>query len=132
MDFKKIIEYLSDNSLSSVEIVDNKEEQVVVKFFYDFDEDELKASKAYANDECEDEKEGENWYDEFFLPYLSDIAVDSVGEVIEEIADKLNVDSQYISYDLEEEEYKANEFVAIFFKKGANVEIEDVLDELNI
>jgi len=132
LDFQKIIDYLSDNSLSSVEIVDNKEGQLVVKFCYNFDEDELKAATAYSNDECEDEKEGENWYEEFFLPYLNDIAVDSAGDIIEEISDKFNVDTQYISYDLEEEDYKSNEFVAIFFNKGGNIEIEDVLDELNI
>jgi hypothetical protein len=132
LDKKEIIKILENNNLSEIEEIDYKGEAVVLRFFYDFDEDEVEAAKAYSNDESEDEENGDEWYEEFFLPYLSDLAVDNVGEIIENIMEGLNLDAQFVSYEMDEEEYNYNEFIAAFFPKGKSIEIEQVLDELEM
>lgn len=132
MNKKSIIEVLEKNDLSGIEEIDYKSDAFVVRFFYDFDEDEVEAARAYANDESDDEENGDIWYEEFFLPYLSDLAVDNVGEYIENIMQELDVDAQFVSYDMDEEEYSYNEFIAAFFSEGKSVEIEQVLDELEL
>ncbi|MCM0648471.1 hypothetical protein NBE98_08795 [Clostridium swellfunianum] len=132
MDKKSIIGILEKNELSQVEEIEYKEGSIVLRFFYDFDEDEIEAARAYANDESEDEENSNVWFEEFFLPYLSDIAVDTAGEVIEEIMEDLDIDAQFVSYEIDEEEYNYNEFVAAFSPKGKAVEIEKVLDELEM
>jgi hypothetical protein len=132
LDKKSIMQILEKNEFSQIEEIEYKEDALVVRFFYDFDEDEIEAAKAYANDESEDEENGDIWYEEFFLPYLYDLAVDNAGEVIEEIMEELNVDAQFVSYEMDEEEYSYNEFIAAFFPKGKAVEIEKVLDELEM
>ncbi|MCM8711340.1 hypothetical protein M2651_09880 [Clostridium sp. SYSU_GA19001] len=132
MDKKAIIEILEKNELSEIEEIEYKEGSLVLRFFYDFDEDEIESARAYANDESEDEENGDIWYEDFFLPYLNDLAVDNVGEYIEEIMEEHEVDAQYVSYEIDEEEYSYNEFIAAFFPKGKAVEIEEVLEELEL
>lgn len=132
MDKKAIIEMLEKNELSEIEELDYDEDSLVLRFFYDFDEAEIESARAYANDESGDEENGDIWYEEFFLPYLNDLAVDNVGEYIEEIMEEFQVDAQYVSYEMDEEEYSYNEFIAAFFPKGKAVEIEQVLEELEL
>lgn len=132
LDKKSIINILEKNELSQIEEIEYKEGALVLRFFYDFDDEEIEAARAYANDESEDEENGDTWYEEFFLPYLNDLAVDNVGEVIEEIIDELQLDAQFVSYEMDEEEYSYNEFIATFFPKDKGVEIEQVLEELEM
>jgi hypothetical protein len=132
LDKKAIIKVLSENKLNSIEEVPYNEEALVVRFFYEFDNEEIDAAKAYSNDESEDEENGDEWYEEFFLPYLNDLAVDNVGEIVEDIMEKLNIEGQFVSYEMDEEEYSYNEFIAAFFPQGKLKEIEEVLEELEL
>lgn len=132
MDKKAIIQILEKNELSQIEEIEYKDGAVVLRFFYDFDEDEIEAARAYSNDESEDEENGDTWYEEFFLPYLYDLAVDNAGEVVEEIMEALDVEAQFVAYEMDEEEYSYNEFIAVFSPRGKAVEIEQVLDELEM
>jgi hypothetical protein len=132
MDKIKILDFLKENGLTEAEEIGYKDDIFVVNFFYDFDEEEIKSAKAYSNDESEETAESEVWYEEFFLPYLNDLAVDNVGEVIEEIMEKFNIDGQYVSYEMDEEAHDCNEFVAIFHEKGKEVNIEKIIEELNL
>jgi hypothetical protein len=132
MDKKKIIQSLKENGLSEIEDLKYEGDALVLRFFYDFDEPELDSARAYANDESNEEEEGDIWYDEFFKPYLSDLAVDNVGEIIEEIMDKFDIDAQYISYEIDEDEYSYNEFIGLFSEKGKDFVIEDVLEEMGL
>lgn len=127
---EKVIELLENNGLKEVEELKCKNGIVVVRFFYDFDEDEIEAAKAYSNDECEDESEGEIWFDEFFLPYLNDIAVDNIGEIIEDAADKSEFEAQYITYDIDPDDYDYCEAVAVFYPEDEDVDIEEILEGL--
>lgn len=132
MNKKGIQEYLSNNDLTEIKEIEYNGEAYVLRFFYDFDEDEISAARAYANDESEDEENGDIWYEEFFLPYLSDLAVDNVGDIMEEIMEEFDTDAQFVSYEMDEEEYSYNEFIAVFFKKGEEKDIEQILEELEI
>lgn len=134
MNKEFIKEYLYENGYSDIEEIksENVDNCLILKFFYDFDDEEIKAARAYANDECEDEAEGEEWYGEFFGPYLSDLAADNTGEVLEDIMEKLEIKIQFASFELDEEDYGYNEIVAIFFEKDLDLDIDDVFEKLDI
>ena len=132
MEKEKIVSFLEKNDFSEVEELKKSENNLVVRFYYDFDEPELKAARAYANDECEEEEESDEWFEEFFLPYLNDLAIDNVGETMEEAMEELDLQIQYVSYEADIENYDYNEIIAVFYDKGEEIEIEDILDELDL
>lgn len=129
MKKREIIEFLGKNDLSDVEEVDYEEGILVLRFSYDFDKDELAAAKNYASDESEDTEDGEVWREEFYIPYLNDIAADNVGEIIEEAIEEFELIGQYVSYGVDEEQER-NEFIAVFSKE--DFDIEEVLDNLDL
>lgn len=131
MEKQNIMEFLKLNQLDDIEEIKYKEDIFTVRFYYDFDDSEIEAAKAYANDECEEEEEGEVWYSEFFNPYLNDIVIDNVGEILEECMKELDIEIQFITYDVDDQcEY--SEIVAIFYEKNKNINIEDVIDNLKL
>lgn len=130
MDKEKIVQYLIKNGLDDIQELSCNDEAIVLRFFYDFDDEELSAAKAYANDESEEEAESDKWYYDCFLPYLSDLSVDNVGEIIEDLMEEVNLEAQYTTYELDKENYDYNEFVAAFYEKGKDVDLDKILDEL--
>ena len=128
MDKEKILEYLDDSSMSDIEVIKEENGYMAVKFYYDFDAAELKAAEAYSNDESGAEK-NETWYEDFYLPYLTELAVDNVGEIIEEMIGDTGVKAQFVSYQMEEGD-DFSEFIAVFYAADAVVNIEDILDKL--
>ena len=128
----KIIELLTAKELTDIEELPYNDGVFVLRFYYDFDESEVKAARAYANDESEEVEDSEAWAEEFFLPYLTDLAIDNVGEYIEEIMEETEVSAQYMSYDLTADEVDYCEFIAIFHKEDKDIEIETVLDDLKL
>lgn len=131
MEKEKIISFLLDNDLEEVKELSCDNGVIVLRFYYDFDEDEINAAKAYASDESEDEEEGDSWYNEFLLPYLNELAVDSTGEIIEELMEELSVEAQYVSYELDRENYDYNEFIAVFYEKGRDIDLDEVLNKID-
>jgi hypothetical protein len=127
-----VLEFFNENDVEDVEVLKQDESTLVVRFFYDFDEDEIKSATAYSNDECDEESESDVWYEEFYLPYLNDLAVDSMGEVIEDAMEELKLEAQYVAYEADKDNQDYSEFIAVFYEKGTNVEIESILDELNL
>ena len=146
--FKKeiIIEALEKADLSDIEIIKEEEGMALVRFYYDFDEDELAIDEiqelveeeeaAPEDEEAVEEDLGYDEEDEYYdipkLRYLSEIAIDQVGESLEEIRDDLDIEIQYVGYDLDEEDYGSYEFVALLFDKDKVLNIEDILDELDM
>lgn len=131
MNIKGIVDYLQENGLDAVEEIKYKEGILVTRAFYDFDKEELESARACANDECDD-LESDKWYEEHFLPYLTDLAIDNVGEIVEELSDEFDVDAQFVSYDITSEEHEYNEFILVFFSKDDEVDIDEVLEELSL
>lgn len=129
MDKEKIISFLVDNGLEDVEEL-SYEDSVVLRFYFDFDDSELNAARAYANDESEEEEESDPWYNEYYLTYLSELAVDSVGEIVEDLMDELNIEAQYTSYEIDKENCDYSEFVAVFYEKGKAVDLDEILEKI--
>lgn len=130
MNKEKIIKYLEENGMNDVESLEYNGNAIVLRFNFNFDEDEIKAAKAYADDESEDESEGDTWYDDFFLPYLNEFAIDNVGEVIEDLMEESELGAQFVSYELDREEYDYNQFIAVFYEEDAEIDIDEVLEKL--
>lgn len=167
LDKDKIIGLLEEEDLTDVEVLKEEDGMLVIRFFYDFDEDEISAADAFSKDNedidfskeddeviiseervreledemIDDEDEDDEYYDEeeddeYYaspkLKYLSDIAVDHVGEVLEEIKEEEDIEIQYIGYDMDEDLTDYYEFVALFFEKGLEMDIDEVLEDMDI
>lgn len=132
MERDDIVKYLLVSGLSEVEQIEHKDAEIfVLRFFYDFDEDELSAAQAYAEEECEDDENEEKFYD-YYVPYLNEIAVDNVSDIVEGLMEEEGLKVQYISYEVEiDEEDAYTEFIAVV-TEDKEVDIEKVLDELEL
>lgn len=129
MDKEKILECLAAKGLNDAEPLKEEEGFVLVRFYYDFDDDELEAAEAYANDEAGKEK-NYAWTEEFYLPYLNELAVDNVGEIIEEITEQMGIKAQFLSFEMDADDDYC-EFAAVFYEEGRKVNLEEILDDLN-
>lgn len=127
MNKNEIIEFLEENGLNDVEEIAYKEEFIVFRAFYDFDEEELEAAKDYADNESSDE-DRDKWREEYFLPFLSDISSDNIKEIMEDLTEKFDIDGQFVIYDVDNEE--RCEVIAVF--SNEDFDIENVLEDLDI
>lgn len=122
MNLNEINDFLEKNGLNDVEVVKDDGGLIVVRFYYDFDEDEIKTAEKYSKEENSEIGSA---------TYLNDLAVDNVGEVIEEIAEEFKINAQFVSYEPNiEEEY--NEFVGIFYTKDKKIDVDEILEELEL
>ena len=117
--------------INDVEEIEYKPEFLVVRFFYKFDEDELEAARDYADSETDGKVDEKSWYDDFYIPYLTDISVDEVRDTIEDMVEELNLAAEYISYEPERDD-TAIEFIAVFTDDGREFDIDQVLDSISI
>lgn len=172
MNKDEVIALLEEAALSDIEVIREEEGMCLVRFRYDFDEDELSAAENFAVHEAtaenggpfeelaeepvaleeiaeaeeaavEDEEDEEmdldleeeaDTYLEPHLMYLSEIAIDQVGETLEEIRDELDLEVQYVGYDMDEsvEPVNSYEFAAMFAEPDSGYNIEDLLDETEL
>lgn len=122
MKLNEINDFLENNGLNDMEVVKDENDLIVVRFYYDFDEDEIKAAEKYSKEENSEIGSA---------TYLNDLAVDNVGEVIEEIIEEFKINAQFVSYEPNiEEEY--NEFVGIFSTKDKKIDVDEILEELEL
>lgn len=131
MNKDNILQYLENNGLSDIDILKEEEGLIVATAYYDFDGDELDAAKAYADDQVE-EDDSEEVYNEFFNNYLVDLAVDNLGEVMEELIEEEGIDAQYLTYELDPEEVESLQVAMLFSAGDADNDLEDILDELEM
>ena len=94
MKTSEIIEFLEENGLSEVEEIKVEDNFVVLKFYYDFDKDEILAARSYANEESDLEEESDEWYRDWYLSYLADIAKDNVESIVEDIGEELELEGK--------------------------------------
>lgn len=130
MNKQDIIEMLQNNDLSDVEIVKEEDGVLVLRAFYDFDEEELTAGATYAKDEAE--VDSDEYYYDYLFPYLTDLAVDNIGDMVEEIIEDKNIDGQFITYDIDPEDYGTLEVIFMFLRDDLDVDLETVLEELSL
>ncbi|MEG1254580.1 hypothetical protein [Clostridium sp.] len=130
MNKNEIIEILEDNAIENVEEIKKHEDCFILKFTYEFDDVELDGAKECANEECEDEKESQVWYDEYFLPYLNDMAIDNVNDIIDEISEDYDLDYEMLSFELSEDNYESMSFLVAFYNENLPIDIDDLILEL--
>ena len=126
-----IVNFLSKNDLSDIAEIQYKKGTIALKFKYYYDDVEIEAATSYANDEGDFKDKKEEWYEEFFLPYLSDIAADNVEDIMEECAENMEIEYEFIGCDISEDEYEFNEFAVVFYGKESNINTDDILLELD-
>ena len=127
-----------DNGMEIEDVED--EEDITADDILDAIEDEALENEVVEGDDFDDDDddddlcydEDDEYYDSPKLRYLSEIAIDQVGESLEEIRDDFDIEIQYVGYDLEEADFGSYEFVALIFDKDKALNIEDLLDELDM
>ncbi|MGM9933985.1 hypothetical protein [uncultured Clostridium sp.] len=129
MDISEIRSFLEDNDLSDVEEVKQEDDYVLVKFYYDFDKEELMAAKSYSNDESDFEAESDEWYNEYYIPYLKEIAEDNVESIIEDVAEEFEIEGKYKELGMESGDLGYLRFIAVFSPEMDEGEMEDILND---
>lgn len=129
MKSSEIINYLEDNDLADIEELKRKSNYVVLKFYYDFDKEEINAAKVYSTEESDFEPESDEWYKEYYLPYLRDIAVDNVESILEEIMEEYEIEAKYKEIGMENGDSGYFKFIGIFSGELTDAEMEDVLND---
>lgn len=128
MDNGQIINYLEENQFNDIDEI-LQEDYSLITFYYDFDKCEIEAAKSYANEESDYEAESEQWYSEFYVPYLKDIAVDNVESIVEEIIDEFEVECKYKEIGSEDGDYSSLKFVIGVSDEIADTELEEIVNE---
>ena len=129
MDISEIRSFLEDNDLSDVEEIKQEDDYILVKFYYDFDKEELMAAKSYSNDESDFEPESDEWYNEYYIPYLKEIAEDNVESIIEDAAEEFELEGKYKELGMESGDVGYLRFVAVFSPALDENEMEDILND---
>ena len=130
MKVNQIISILEENQLTEIEELKNEDGIILVKFFFDFDEDVLSAARSYSNDESDYEEESNEWYKEFFIPYLYEYANDEVVDIIEEIVDEVDLAGEVMAFQMNSNSFETMQFMALFTDE--DLTIEDVAKEFII
>ena len=129
MDISEIKSFLEDNDLYDVEEIKQEDDYILLKFYYDFDKDELMAAKSYSNEESDFEAESDEWYNEYYIPFLKDIADDNVESIVEDAAEEFEIEGKYKSLVMESGELGYLRFVAVFSAEMDESEMEDILND---
>ncbi|EDT76377.1 hypothetical protein [Clostridium butyricum] len=129
MDISEIKSFLEDNDLSDVEEIKQEDDYILLKFYYDFDKEELMAAKSYSNEESDFEAESDEWYNEYYIPFLKDIADDNVESIVEDAAEEFEIEGKYKSLVMESGELGYLRFVAVFSAEIDESEMEDILND---
>ncbi len=131
MKSSEIIEYLEKNGLSEVEEINITDEYILIKFFYDFDKEEIDAAENYANEDCDFDEDSDEWYNDFYMPYLNDIAMDNIESIIEEAMEDLDIEGKYRQIESETRNLGYVKFISVFTNSDSEVDLDEVLIDYN-
>jgi len=129
MKSSEIINYLEDNDLADIEEIKQKANYTIIRFYYDFDKEELNSAKTYSTEESDFEPESDEWYNEYYIPYLRDIAVDNVESIIEDLMEEFEIEAKYKELGIEHGDASYFKFIASFSDELTDVEMEDILND---
>lgn len=127
----KVLDYLEDSDLSVIEDIDY-ENALVVKAYYEFDDVEINAAKSYANDETDFEEDTIEWIANGVIPYLDDIAQDSVEEVMEDLVTELSLQVEFVGREISKENFEYKEFIIAITSEEDEIDIDRIMYDLNI
>lgn len=131
MNITEIIDFLESNGLTEVENVFSEDEYVVVKYYYDFDKEEISAARSYANEESDVEEESEEWYRDYYLSYLLDVAKDNVSDILEDANEEFELSSMFKIVEGEATNNDYVKFIAVLAAESFDGDLDDVLSEHN-
>lgn len=129
MDSLEIINYLEENNFADIEEVKQDDDYTIIKFYYDFDKDEINAAKSYSNEESDYDEESEEWYKEYYIPFLKDIAVDNAEEIIEELVDEFEVEYCLKDLGMDSGESGYFKFLLAISNELTDTELEETLND---
>lgn len=129
MEIVNIINYLEDNGMIEVEEIKQDANMSLIKFYYDFDKDEISAAKTYSNEESDYESESEEWYNEYYIPFLKDIAVDNAEAIVEDIVDDFEIAAVVKEFGVESGNYGYFKFVVACSDEMDDIELEEILND---
>lgn len=129
MEITEIIDFLQRNELTEVEEIAVEEDFAVLKFYYDFDKDEIEAARSYANEESDLEEDSENWYSDWYLSYLIDVANDNISEIFEEADEEFEIASMYKVMEGEAGSNEYIKFIAVLCTDSFDGDLEEILEE---
>ncbi|MCE5222286.1 MAG: hypothetical protein LLF98_13840 [Clostridium sp.] len=129
MKSSEILNYLEDNDLADIEEIKRKSNYTIVRFYYDFDKEELNAAKTYSTEESDFEPESDEWYNEYYIPYLRDIAVDNIESIMEDIVEEFEIEAKYKELGIENGDSSYFKFIASFSDELTDIEMEDILND---
>lgn len=132
MNKQKIINSLEKEGFKEIDEIEYSQEIKVFNFFYVFDEAELDAAKDYANENYDEANGEDEWYDEFFLPYLVDLASDNVRDTLEDICEELELSGEFIMYEPDRENYEQMEFILVMAEQDVEFDVDEVVEELEL
>lgn len=129
---KIILEYLEDHGFEEIDEIEYNKNIVAYNFFYSFDAPELEAAREYANENYEEANGEESWNEEFFLPYLTEMAADNVKDILEDMCEEFEVEGEFVVYELEQSRPEKCEFTIVVAEDGSEFDIEKIMDELEL
>jgi hypothetical protein len=129
---KLLMEYLKKEGLEEIDEIEYKKDIIAYNFFYAFDKTELEAARDYADENYNEAEGEENWNEEYYLPYLTEIAADNVKDILEDILSEFEVDGDFMVYELDRDSYDKCEFTVIIAEKGTKFDIEKIMDKLEL
>lgn len=125
----EIIQFLEENDLDYIEILKEEKGILILSLSYKFDNVEKEAAQAFADEECKSNDKDE-WNYDFYLPYLNDIAVDNITDILEECTEDKNINYQFIAYDVPMDNVEYNDFLISFTEGEIEINLEDYLMEI--
>jgi hypothetical protein len=129
---KLILKYLEKQGLEEIDEIEYKKEIVAYNFFYAYDKEELEAARDYADENYNEAEGEENWNEEFYLPYLTEMAADNVRDFLDDIMTDFEVDGDFMVYELDRNSHDKCEFTIIIAEKGTKFDIEKIMDKLEL
>jgi hypothetical protein len=127
-----ILDCLNKEGLEEIDEIAYKNNIFVFNFFYAFDSAELDAARAYADQNYNEAEGEENWNEEYFLPYLTEMAAENISDIIEEMCGNNNLVGEFMVYELERSRFEKCEFTIVIAEKGVQFDIEKIMDELEL
>lgn len=128
----EIMGRFSKEGFEEVDEIEYRDNIKVFNFFYSFDEAELDSAKDYANQNYSEGEGEDQWYEEFFLPYLTDIAGDNIKDIVDEICEENDLSGEFVLYEIDRESYEQVEVTVALAVEGTNFDMEKILEDLEL
>lgn len=129
---QKILEFLQKEGFEEIDEIEYTDKIQVYDLFYKFDEAELDAAKDYSNENYDEAKGEDEWYDEFFLPYLADLASDNVRDIVEDLCEEYELTGEFMMYEPDRDSYEQMEFIIVLANEDVDFDIDEVVEELEL